>query len=123
MEAADGELAGVCATKRLSKKWHEIAFILILPAYRRQGVGSALFKTAFQRLRDQGFSILCISRQSSILRLMEEAGMRFLPEWRLPLAVHLAKMRHYSSVYRFREAFRKVPMYRDQSPFQYAIRI
>jgi GNAT superfamily N-acetyltransferase len=122
METADGQLAGVCATKRLSGKYHEIAFILILPAYRRQGLGSALFRTAFRRLSDQGYATLCISREPSVLRLMEEAGMRFLPEWRLPLAVHLAKMHHYWSVYRFREAFRKVPMYRDQPPFQYAIR-
>jgi GNAT superfamily N-acetyltransferase len=122
IEAADGELAGVCATKRLSGKCHEIAFILIFPAYRRQGLGSFLFKTAFRRLSDQGCTILCVSREPSILRRMEEVGMRFLPEWRLPLTVHLAKMRHYSNIYRFRESFRKIPMYRDQSPFQYAIR-
>lgn len=121
-EADDGTLAGVCAIKRLSRTCSEIAFILVLPDYRRQGIGSALFRQAFQRLADQEQTIICISREPSVLRLMEEAGMRFLPEWRLPLIAHLARMRHYASAYRFRESFRKIPLYRCQPPFRYAIR-
>ncbi|MES2463326.1 MAG: GNAT family N-acetyltransferase [Armatimonadota bacterium] len=117
-----GELAGVCVVKRLSRHWSEIAFLIVLPAFRKQGIGSALFDEAFQRLRDRGDTILCVSREVSILRLMEKAEMRFIPEWRMPPAVHLAKMRHYSSFYRFWESFRKAPMYRGQPPFRYAIR-
>jgi GNAT superfamily N-acetyltransferase len=121
-ETDTGELAGVCAVKRLSRNWSEIAFILVFPTYRKQGIGSALFRLACRRLESQGRTALCISRETSVLRLMEEAGMRFVPEWQLPLAVHMARMRHYASVYRFCEGFRKIPMYKNQPPFQYAIR-
>ena len=120
-EAANGEMAGVCVVKRVARHWSELTFLIVLPAFRQQGIGSALFRTAFQRLSDGGDTILCISRETSILRLMEEAQMRFIPEWQLPLAVHLAKMRHYSSFYRFREGFRKTPMYQGQPPFRYAV--
>ena len=122
METTDGDLAGVCVTKHLSRSCSEIGFILILPLYRRQGIGSALFHIALQRLVEQRRTILCVSREPSILRLMEASGMRFLPEWRLPVAVHLARMRHYSNAYRFCESFRKMPMYRNQPPFRCAIR-
>jgi GNAT superfamily N-acetyltransferase len=120
-ETKDGTLAGVCVVKRLSRGCSEIAFILILPAYRRKGIGSVLFRRAFTRLAEETQMILCVSREPSILRLMEEAGMRYIPEWRLPLAVHLAKMRHYASVYRFREGFRKTSMYIGKPPFRYAV--
>lgn len=120
-EAENGAFAGVCAIKRFTQKYSEITFILVLPAYRKRGIGAALFHEAFQRLRNQGYTILCISREPSILRLMEEANMNFIAEWRLPLVVHLAKMHHYSSLYRFCEGFRKGPMYSGQPPFRYAV--
>jgi GNAT superfamily N-acetyltransferase len=121
-EAEGGELAGVCVVKSLSRQWSEMAFLIVLPAHRKKGVGTALFRKAFLRLSSQGVTILCISREPSVLRLMDEAGMQYLPEWRLPLAVHLAKIRHYSSLYRFREGFRKIPLYQNQPPFQYAVK-
>jgi GNAT superfamily N-acetyltransferase len=121
-EAGDGGFAGVCAIKRYSPKCSEIVFILILPDYRRQGIGSALFREAFRRLREENQTILCISREPSILRLMEEMEMRFVSEWRMPPLVQLAKFRHYANLYRFRESFRKAPMYRGQPPFRYALK-
>ncbi len=121
-EASDGGFAGLCVVKRYSPTCSEIVFIVILPAYRKQGIGSALFREVFRRLREEKQTILCISRESSVLRLMEEADMRFVPEWRLPLAVHLAKFRHYANIYRFCESFRKGPMYRSQPPFRYALK-
>ncbi|MBC8103894.1 MAG: GNAT family N-acetyltransferase [Cytophagales bacterium] len=117
----DGVFAGACLTKHLGRNWCEISLVLVLAGHRRKGVGSALFRAAFEGLREQNRQILCVSREASILRLMEAGGMRFLPEWQLPLPVRIAQARHYSSLYRFREGLRKIPMYRDQPPFRYAV--
>ena len=121
-ETASGEMAGICVMKRIARQWSELVFLIVLPAYRKQGIGAALFREAFRRLSAHGDTVLCISREASILRLMEEVQMQFLPEWRLPFVVHLAKMRHYANFYRFREGFRKGPMYQGQPPFRYAVK-
>jgi GNAT superfamily N-acetyltransferase len=117
----DGAFAGACVVKRLSSRWSEIGVVLVLPPFRRRGIGSALFEQAFTYLQGENRRVLCTSREPSVLRLMESAGMRFIKEWQLPFAVHVALMRHYSSVYRFKEARRKMPMYKGQPPFRSAI--
>ncbi len=52
-ETGSGEIAGICGLKRLSRKWSEIAFILVFSPYRKQGIGSALFRLACRRLESR----------------------------------------------------------------------
>ena len=118
-ETDTGAFAGVCILKRLAGSWWDLAVVYVFPEYRGQGIGTALFLAGFRHLQDSGQHILCTSREATILRLMAAQGMCDIPDWRLPLGVHLAKSRHYMlSGYRWREAFRKAPMYHDQPPFR-----
>lgn len=117
----EGEFAGACVVKRLSRHWSDIGAVLVLPEFRKQGIGSVLFRQSFAHLQSENRHILCTSREPFILRLMEQAGMRFVHEWQLPFVVHWALMRHYANGYRVKEGWRKMPMYKGQPPFRSAI--
>lgn len=121
VQTEEGQFAGACVVKKLSARWWEIAAIVVLPAFRKQGIGAALFHQALDDLKQRNVPILCVSCEPSVLRLMERAQMRFVSDTRLPLVVHFAKMRHYSSWYRTREGFRKMPLYHGIGPFKSAV--
>lgn len=120
-DGEDGGAAGVCILKPMPGRWTDIAVIFVFPEYRRRGIGSRLFTAAIQRIRDQKRHVLCVSRDASIIRLMERDGMRFISSMLLPWPVQYAYSIHYSSVYRFKEALRKAAIFRGQPPFRYAV--
>jgi len=104
----DGEFGGVCISKDLLFSWTDIAVLYVLPDFRGRGVGRELYTAAWERAQQRKRHIFTLSRNASVLRMMEDFGMEMsCSMWRAPLAVHLHMNRHMMSVYRFRESIRK----------------
>ena len=105
--------AGVSLCKDLLWRWTEISVIYVLPEFRGRGISSQLFTTAFNAAQERKRHIYTLSRSPEVIHLMKKSGMvigRSL--WNAPLAVRLEMDRHMMSLYRWREAGRKMAMRR-----------
>lgn len=117
-ETEAGAFAGACISKDLLLGWTDIAVLYVLPDFRGAGIGARLFKDAFARAQERQRHIYVLSRNPSVIRLMEQSGMETTRAvWKAPLAVHLHQQCHMSSLYRVREAFRKSTMRNDGHRF------
>jgi GNAT superfamily N-acetyltransferase len=113
----DSSLAGVCVSKDLLFGWTDIAVLYVLPAFRGQGLGAALYLAALRRAQERGRHVLTLSRSPEVIRLMERQGMEVTGALlRAPLALHLAMIPHMMNLYRIREAKRKSPQMKGSPP-------
>lgn len=107
-------LAGVCLLKDLLWGWTEISVVYVLPGFRGRGISSHLFTTAFGDAQDRKRHIYVLSRSPEVIHLMKRLGMETTCSvWNAPLSVHLEMNRHMMSLYRWREASRKMAMRKD----------
>ncbi len=113
-ETPSGEFAGACISKDLLFNWTDIAMLYVLPKFRGYGIGGKLFREAFARAQARRRHIYVLSRNPSVIRLMEQSEMKIArAAWQAPLALHLYNQYHMSSLYRLSEAIRKSRMRRD----------
>jgi GNAT superfamily N-acetyltransferase len=117
-ETAGGDFCGACISKDLLFGWTDIAVLYVLLDFRGAGIGARLFTDAFARAWERQRHIYALSRNPSVIRLMEQSGMDVTRAvWKAPLAVHLHQQCHMSSLYRVREAIRKSTMRNDNHRF------
>lgn len=103
--------AGACLCKDLRWKWTEISVVYVLPAFRGRGISTRLFTTALERARERKRNVFTLSRSPEVIHLMKRHGMEVsCAVWKAPLAVQLEMNRHMMSLYRWREASRKMKM-------------
>ncbi len=104
----DGLFAGLCFSADMGRRWTEIAALLVLPHFRGQGLGNALFSAAWDRAWRRGRHVYVLSRNPQVVGWMKARGMDIAQAGRkVPFAVHGHLARHMASGYRWREGFRK----------------
>ncbi len=115
----EGEFGGVCVSKDLLFGWTDIAVLYVLPTFRARGIGKQLYTAAWNRAQERERHMFTLSRNASVLQMMEEFGMQMsCSMWNAPLAVHLHMNRHMMSMYRFRESIRKSKEMRGSLPLR-----
>lgn len=103
-----GGFAGVCFSVDLAWGWTEIAALYVLPEFRGQGIGAALFRAAWERAQERGRHVYVLSRNPQVIGWMRGLGMAVDGKlWRAPLAVHWYMPRYMASRHRFAESIRK----------------
>lgn len=113
----DGAFAGLFFSVDLPFGWTELAVLYVLPTFRGNGLGKALFDAAYQRAEERQRHILVLSRNPAVVEWMREKGMEVSSVgWNAPLAYHLHSILYMSHPYRNLEAFRKLPQMLKGSP-------
>ncbi len=112
-----GAFAGVCLSKDLRSGWTDIAALYVLPAFRGRGLGAELYGAAWRRAEQRRRHIVTLSRNPTVVSLMERLGMEIRPSMRnAPFALHLHMQCHMASLYRTREMLRKFRAMKDAPP-------
>lgn len=115
---------GACLSVDLPLGWTEIAVLYVLEEFRNKGIGKELFDRGWQSAEERRRNIYVISRNPSVLKLMNDRGMRVKKNLLCaPVAVHLYNLKYMASVYRIVEAVRKISMSRGKLPFCFGVRI
>ena len=118
-----GAFAGVCLSKDLRSGWTDIAALYVLPPFRGRGLGTELYLAAWQRAEERGRHIVTLSRNPTVVSLMERSGMEVSPSMRnAPFALHLHMQCHMASLYRTWEMLRKFRAMRNAPPLHCGVK-
>ena len=119
----DGVSAGLCFSVDLAQNWTEIAVLFVLPKFRGQGLGDALFAAAWERAWARRRHLYVLSRNPQVVGWMEARGMEVRAVgWNAPLPVHWYMARYMASRYRWAESFRKRKAIRACPPLMQGIK-
>lgn len=84
MLAKDGDrLIGCIRIKELAKDCLELASLVVMPEYRKQGIGSQLVKTILSKEKRRPIYLLCSTQQQGFYERngFELMGVDILPEF------------------------------------------
>ncbi len=119
----DGKFAGVCFSVDMAQNWTEIAVLFVLPQFSGLGIGTALFKAAWDRANERGRHVYMLSRNPQVVGWMRARGMEVRAAgWKAPLAVHGYMARYMASRHRWSESFRKRRAIRQCPPLMQGIK-
>jgi len=108
---SDGEFAGACINFDFGERWTELSGFVVLPKFRGQGIGRALYQTAWEDAVNRKRNIYVVSRHPAMQKIMCRSDLKIIAEFRkLPRAIRLHSLRFAISWYRLLEAIRKWPM-------------
>jgi predicted N-acetyltransferase YhbS len=96
----EGAAVGLAFVTQLDEDEADMGGVYVLPAYRNQGIGSALMRATLSGLRERAKKLLVVSETISSLdsdipsiRLYKQWGARVRAEYR-HLQLHIAALRH-----------------------------
>jgi GNAT superfamily N-acetyltransferase len=116
-----GSLIGICAASYFNNDWVEIGVIYVLEKYRGEGVGSALFKKAYEYY-EKDKNIFMVSRNPAVIYMMKKKKMDLTGNFlKLPWSVKIHILKFIFSLYRIKEYFRK-NIGRIKSPFIFGLK-
>ncbi len=76
------ELMGLSAYKKINKDWVELALLLVVSQYRKQGYGKKIYKELLEHLKER--NIYCCSRNSTVQGWLRDDGFRAVSFYKLP---------------------------------------
>ena len=108
---SSGNFAGACANFNFGHNWTELSAYVVLPKFRRQGIGRLLFRSALKDATSREKNIYIVSRNPAMKKIIAGNGIKIVESfWQLPTAVKINSLKFAISWYRAAEFLRKLPM-------------
>lgn len=114
------EIVGIVVNTNLLKSWVETSIVYVISSKRNQGIGKALFLSAFNSALRENKNIYYVSRNPIVIRWMKEKNMIFSKILGLPLPILIHIIIKSLSIYRIKEYCRKRYIYKPKKQFLHA---